>query len=310
MIVLVWILGVWIMGLVFLGIILFFVSFLLSGVDKATGDHVKLGPWQWAVRFTAVFLIVVGFFVGSIVIVPAGYRGVLKQFGAVRGVLSEGIHIIIPYINDVEQIEVRTQKEVTDANASSRDLQIVTTSIALNFHIDPAQVGRLYRMVGPSYKERIIDPAMQESIKMVTAKYTAEELIKSRAAVKSAADNEITQRLKAYDIIVEPTGLSITNFNFSNEFNAAIEAKQVAQQEAEKQKYVLQQAELERQTAITRARGVSEAAKLNALALQAQGGSKVLAREWIEKWDGHLPTVAGGGGYIIDLKSLMQSKGP
>ena len=143
---------------------------------------------------------------------------------------------------------------------------------------------------------------------MVTAQYTAEELIKQRAKVKAEVELDITRRLQAYDLVVEPSGLSITNFDFSPEFNLAIEAKQVAQQEAEKQHYVLQKAELERQTQVTRARGASEAAKLNAAALQVQGGSKVIAREWIEKWDGHVPTVSGsgGGGVIIDINSLLQ----
>jgi regulator of protease activity HflC (stomatin/prohibitin superfamily) len=157
-----------------------------------------------------------------------------------------------------------------------------------------------------SYRDRIIDPAVQESIKMVTAQFTAEELIKNRAAVKAAVEADITGRLQQYNILVEPAGLSITNFNFSPEFNAAIEAKQVAQQEFEKQRYVLQKAELERQTTVTKAKGLAEAAQLNARALQAQGGSKVIAREWIDRWDGHLPQVAGSGSYIIDINSLLK----
>jgi regulator of protease activity HflC (stomatin/prohibitin superfamily) len=144
---------------------------------------------------------------------------------------------------------------------------------------------------------------------MVTAQFTAEQLIKDRSMVKSKVEAEITRRLQAYDVIVEPMGLSITNFAFSGDFEKAIEAKQVAQQEAEQQKYILQKTDLERQTQVTKARGAAEAAKLNAAALQASGGSKVLAREWIEKWDGHVPTVSGsgGGGVIIDINSLMKT---
>ena len=217
--------------------------------------------------------------------------------------------MIIPYVNSVEMMEVRTQKETAEnASAASKDLQVVTTSLALNFHIYPSKVGDLYKRVGLEYRSRVIDPAVQESIKMVTAQFTAEQLIKNRAMVKEQVEAEITRRLMSYDIIVEPMGLSITNFAFSTDFESAIEAKQVAQQEAEKQKCVLQKADLERQTQVTKARGAAEAAKLNAAALQAQGGSKVLAREWIEKWDGHVPTVsgAGGGGVILDINSLMR----
>ena len=297
------------MALIVFGMMLIVLSIALSKFHAETKDEINLRPWAWATSFFAIILIVAGLLFSTIVIIPAGYRGVLLRFGAVQGVYGEGIHLIAPYVNTVEKMEVRTQKEGSEASAASKDLQIVTTSLALNFHIDPSKAGELFRQVGLNYKERIIDPAVQESIKMVTARYTAEELIKERAAVKAEVETDITKRLSAYDILVEPSGLSITNFNFSPEFNAAIESKQVAQQEAEKQKYVLQQAELERQTLITKAKGVSEAGKLNAQALQAQGGSKVLAREWIEKWDGHVPTVSGnaGGGVIIDINSLLKT---
>jgi len=297
------------MGGVVFGLMLFLVSFMLGKFHTETSDKINLKPWAWATRILAIVVIVVGFISSTIVIIPAGYRGVLLQFSAVRGVLSEGIHMIVPYINHVEMMEVRTQKEASDANAASKDLQMVSTTLALNFHVDPAKVGDLYRRVGTGFKARIIDPAVQESIKMVTAQFTAEQLIKNRSMVKTQVEADITSRLLAYDIIVEPMGLSITNFKFSPEFERAIEAKQVAQQDAEKQKYVLQMAELERQTQVTKAKGAAEAAKLNAQALQAQGGSKVLAREWIEKWDGHVPTVSGsgGGGVILDINSLMKS---
>ncbi|MEN6373029.1 MAG: prohibitin family protein [Armatimonadota bacterium] len=298
------------MGIAVFGLILIGVAFMLTHFHNETGDHINLKPWSWAARITGIVLIVAGILSASLVQVPAGHRGVLLQFSAVKGVLSEGIHIIVPYINRVEMMEVRTQKESSEATAASKDLQIVTTSLALNFHIDSKKAGDLYRNIGTNYKDRIIDPAVQESIKMVTARYTAEQLIKSRAAVKAEVEEDITRRLRAYDLIVEPAGLSITNFNFSPEFNAAIESKQVAQQEAEKQKYILQKAELEKQTQITKAQGISEAAKLNAAALQVSGGSKVIAREWIDKWDGHLPSVAGsGGGYIIDINSILNTAG-
>lgn len=297
------------MTAVWFGIILIVLSFMLHRFHLETSDKLNLRPWAWAARILAIVMIFGGLLASTIVIVPAGYRGVLLRFGAVRGAMGEGIHVIMPYVNSVELMEVRTQKESTDnASAASKDLQVVTTSVALNFHVDPSRVAHLYQSVGLEYMARIINPAVQESIKTVTARYTAEELIKNRATVKAEVEMDITKRLRAYDLIVEPSGLSITNFEFSPDFNTAIESKQVAQQEAEKQKYVLQKAELERQTQVTKARGVSEAAKLNAEALQVQGGSKVLAREWIEKWNGEVPTVSGqgGGGVIIDINSLLK----
>lgn len=295
------------MAVVWLGVVLFIVSLLASRIQQFVGTKVNVRLGVGFMRVLAVLMVLGGLVSSTIVMVPAGYRGVLMRFGAVTGSLPEGINFVMPYVNTVEMMEVRTQKEASEASAASKDMQIVSTSLALNFHIDPSQAGELYRKVGVDYKSRIIDPAVQESIKMVTANYTAEQLIKNRAAVKAEVESDITRRLVAYNIVVEPSGLSITNFNFSKEFNAAIEAKQVAQQEAEQQKYVLQKAELEQQTSIAKAKGTAESARLNAVALQANGGSKVLAREWIDKWDGHLPQVGGGGNYIIDINSLIKA---
>ena len=165
--------------------------------------------------------------------------------------------------------------------------------------------------MGLDYQDRIIHPAVQETLKAVVARYTAEELIRLRDQVKSEVDTQLSARLLQYNIQVENGGVSLTNFNFSNEFNQAIESKQVAQQSAEKQKYVLAQAQMEAQTAVTKAKGEAEANRVKAQALNTQGGSKVLAREWIDKWDGHLPQVSTSGqGTIIDLRSLMADQTP
>jgi regulator of protease activity HflC (stomatin/prohibitin superfamily) len=301
-----------VVGLAFIGLLIFIASFVLKGLDRQTSDKTNLGPLAWTFRIVGVVIIVVGGLWSAVTIVPAGFKAVLLAFGDVRGTLDPGIHLVVPGVNSTVLMETRTQKESSTATAASRDLQTVTTSLALNFRIDPAKIDKVYENVGTEYKVRIIDPAVQESIKVVTARYTAEELIKNRAQVKAAVEEDITKRLAAYNLIVEPLGLSITNFDFSPEFNRAIEQKQVAQQEAEKQKYVLQQAELEKETEITRAEGKAQAAKLNAAALQVQGGSLVVAREWIEKWNGQLPSVAtgggsGGGGVILDLSTLLRN---
>lgn len=296
------------MGLVFFGVLLFVLSFI---VPLALGGErgKNLGGLAWAARVIGILMGVGGIMLSGVTIVPAGYRGVLLRFGAVQGVLTEGIHLITPQVNTVQLVEVRTQKEEAQSAAASKDLQIVTATVAINYHVNPEGVGELYKRVGTDFRSRIIDPATQESVKAVTARYTAEELIRLRDKVKTEVQTEITNRLSVYNITVEPSGVSITNFAFSEEFKQAIEQKQVAQQTAEKQKYVLQQAELQAQTAVTEAKGKAQAARINGQALQAQGGSRVLAREWIDKWDGHLPTVsggAGGGGMIVDVRDLMR----
>jgi regulator of protease activity HflC (stomatin/prohibitin superfamily) len=293
------------MGLVFFGFVLFALSFFLPKAFAETKKNI--GPGAILARVAGVVMIVLGVFTAGITIVPAGHRGVLLRFGAVQGVLNEGIHVIVPQVNTVELLEVRTQKEEAQSAAASKDLQTVSTTIAINFHLAEDGVDDLYRKVGRDYKTRVIDPITQESLKAVTARYTAEELIRLREKVKTEVQNDITTRLNPYNIVVEPSGVSITNFSFSEEFNKAIEQKQVAQQTAEKQRYVLQQAKLQAETAITEAKGKAEAARINGQALQAQGGSRVLAREWIDKWDGKLPSVSGGnGGLVVDIRDLMR----
>lgn len=296
------------MGLVVIGIIVFVVSYVVRGLNQQTPENMNLRPAAWFLRAVGVLMIVGGAVWSMVMIVPAGNKAVLLRFGAVRGQLDEGIHLIVPVMDSFVLVEIRTQKEESKASAASRDLQVVTTSLALNFRVDSSKVAQIYSRVGTEYRARIIDPTVQEAIKVVTARYTAEDLIRQRAQVKHEVEQEITRRLAAYWLIVEPAGLSITNFDFSPEFNRAIEAKQVAQQQAEQQKYVLQRAELEKQTAIAKAEGEARAAELNAEALRVQGGSLVVAREWITKWDGKLPQVSGGGNYIIDLQSMLKQQ--
>lgn len=292
-------------------ILLIICTFLLLcagfGLPKLAAD--KDDPLKRPLKIAGFSMLVISGLWASYYSVPAGYRGVLLQFGAVHGVLDEGPHFVTPFVQDVQLIEVRTQKDITDAAASSHDLQTVQAKITTNFHLEPRSVGDLYRRVGPDYDGRIIDPAVQETVKAVCASYTAEELIRDRFKVKAEIDEALVARLEAYDIKLEAGGVSITNFDFSADFNKAIEAKQVAQQSAEQQKYVLQKAELEAQTAITAAKGTAESSRITAQALNASGGSKVLAQAWIQKWDGHLPQVASNSSFMLTLSDLMKEGG-
>lgn len=297
------------MVIVVLGVLLVIAAFITQGLHSQTSEKTNLKPLAWTLRIVGVLAIVGGLLTSTVTLVPAGFRGVKLTFGATSGILPEGLNFIMPGINSVVLLEARTQKDESQATAASRDLQVVTTTVALNYRIDPGNVDKLYRSVGSNYKTRIIDPAVQESLKAVTANYTAEDLIRLRPRVKNEVELQISERLQSYNIIVEPAGLSITNFDFSPEFNKAIESKQVAQQEAEKQKYLLQRAELEKKTEVTKAEGRSKAAMLNAEALKISGGSLVIAREWIEKWDGKLPSVsAGANGFMIDLSTLLKQQ--
>jgi len=243
--------------------------------------------------------------------INAGQEGVLLQMGAVQGTLSPGPHLIMPMVQTVVPMDVRTQKELVDrASASSKDLQSVSASIAVNYEVEPGYAGWLYQHVGQDYKDKVIDPILQESLKIGTARYGAEQLIQQRDQVKQIISDEITSRMLAYHLKVNLGGVSITNFEFSPEFNQAIEKKQVAQQEFEQQKYVLQKAQVEAQTLITAAEGKAKAAAIEAQALNTVGGSKLLAREWIQAWKAggsKVPTFvgAGGGSFMMDLRGMM-----
>jgi regulator of protease activity HflC (stomatin/prohibitin superfamily) len=288
--------------IIFLATIALVVGFVLPlKIDDSDLSGVK----KW-IKSGSFVLIILSVFGSAYYSVPAGYRGVLLNFGAVKGVMGEGVQFVIPFVQKVELMEVRTQKEEARAAAASKDLQNVSTTVAINYHLNPLQVGNLYKNVGLDFATRIIDPATQETVKAVVANYTAEELIRLRSKIKNEIDTMLTERLKVYDIVVENNGVSLTNFEFSQDFNRAIEQKQVAQQSAEKSKYELQKAEIDAKTAIAIAEGEARSNRIKAEALNQNGGSKVLAREWIEKWDGHLPQVSSNGNMMFNIDSLMK----
>ncbi|HBB27234.1 TPA: HflC protein, partial [Candidatus Gracilibacteria bacterium] len=152
--------------------------------------------------------------------IGAGQRGILLRFGAVTGtVYNEGLYFKIPFIEDVKKIDVKVQKEQTEATSASKDLQAVHAVVALNFHILPKEVGKIYQEIGIDYKDKLIDPAIQESVKASTAKFTAEELISKREIVRAEMKKLLTEKLFIWGINVDD--VNIVNFNFSESFNTA-----------------------------------------------------------------------------------------
>src|ERR671910_3971 len=261
-------------------------------------------------------IIVAILIVSSVKIVDAGNRGVLLNFGAVdvSRSLNEGIHFVVPIRDNVVQMEVRTQKITEDTVSASQDLQDVSTQVALNYHLDPDNAQVVYRQLGIDYANRVIVPAIQESVKQVTARFNAEELITQRESVKTEIEQQIRGRLAAYNIIVD--AISITEFQFSDEFVRAVEAKVAAQQRALQAQNELRRIEIEAQQAEARAVGQQQAniaraeGVRQANVLQAQGEAQAITTideqlrqspsylEWLksQKWDGQLPLVVGGGG--------------
>lgn len=231
--------------------------------------------------------------------IGAGERGILLRFSAVTGrVYGEGLYFIWPIMERVVKVDIKLQKEQVPATAASKDLQTVSSDVALNFHINPEKVALIYQEVGIDFKARIIDPTLQESVKAITARFTAEELITRREIVKEEIRNLLRDTLASNGIIVDE--FNIVSFNFSESFNDAIEAKVTAEQQALAAKNKLEQIKFEAEQKIAEARGKAEAIKVESEALRSNPA--ILELRALEKWNGILPQVTSGGTPFINIQ--------
>jgi prohibitin 2 len=255
----------------------------------------KQAPIRVAVIIGAILVFFL--FLHPWVQIGAGERGVVLNFGAVQKiVLGEGLHFRIPIMQRVVPMDVKVQKAETAAAAASSNLQDVSSTVAINYHIVPDKANIVYQSLGTEFKERIIDPAVQEVVKAVTARYTAEELITKRAAVSDAMKLTLTERLIANNIAVD--AFSIVGFSFSKIFMEAIEAKQTAEQLAMKAQRDLERIKIEAEQKVTAAKAEAES-----LRLQKENISPDLIElrkieanlKAIDKWNGILPQVTGSG---------------
>jgi regulator of protease activity HflC (stomatin/prohibitin superfamily) len=254
-----------------------------------------------------IILVIIGVVASaSVKIVDAGNRGVLLHWNAVditAPPLDEGIHFVVPFQDDIVQVEVRTLKYDKDTRSASKDLQSVETTVTVNYHPDKERVHVLFKEIGLDYENRVIQPAIEETVKQVTANYNAEELITKRPLVKSDIESAIRERLNQFDIVTEV--ISITDFEFSILFNKAIESKVEAEQNALRAENDLRRIQVEAQQHEATATGIA-----NANIAEAKGEAeaigiinKALAEnpnylEWLktQTWDGQLPLVVGEGG--------------
>ncbi|MDI6776257.1 MAG: prohibitin family protein [Syntrophales bacterium] len=254
----------------------------------------KVPRLAWIIGAILVFFLL---FLRPWVQVGAGERGVVLNFGAVQDVvLNEGLHFRIPIMQKVAIMDVKVQKAVTEAVSGSADLQDVTSSVALNYHVTPDRANVVYQTLGVEFKERIIDPAIQEVMKAVSARYSAEELITKRPAVSEAMRANLAERLIAHNIAVD--AFSIVAFSFSRVFAEAIEAKQTAEQLALKAKRDLDRIKIEAEQKITAARAEAESLRLQRANISPDliELRKIEANlKAIDKWNGILPQVTGGG---------------
>lgn len=221
---------------------------------------------------------------GLFVRVPAGEVGIETRFGAVVGTMSPGLHVKMPFIESVTKMDVQTQKEQVDATAASNDLQNVTATVAVNFHVNPQDASAIFSNVGADYQTRVIDPAIQESIKSVTANYTAEQLITERETVREQIVTLLDSKMTTYGVNVD--SLNIVNFAFSDSFNAAIEAKVTAQQNALAAENKVAQASAEASSTIITAKAQAESIEIQAQAINSQGGADYVELQQINKWNG------------------------
>lgn len=259
----------------------------------------------------------VGF--NSFVIINPGQAGVLSILGKARdGALLEGIHFKPPLVSQVDIYDVTVQKFEVPAQSSTKDLQELSASFAINFRLDPTLIVKIRREQGTlqNLVAKIIAPQTQESFKIAAARRTVEEAITKRVELKSDFDNALGSRLDKYGIIVLDT--SVIDLTFSKEFARAVEDKQIAEQRAQRAVYVAEEAEQQAQADVNRAKGRAEAQKLLAETLKAQGGQLVLQKEAIEAWKeggAQMPKVlvigdskSGGVPFIFNLSNLDDSE--
>lgn len=240
----------------------------------------------------AILLLVV---LASITTVPTGYVGIKTRFGQVQNdTIQEGLNIKAPFIEKIVKIDCRTQKCEYVMEGSSKDLQKINQiRVAVNYGVDKQKANILYREVGSDFKATIIDPAIFETMKSAIANYTAEELVTKRQEVSNTAQETLTERLKEKGINI--TALSMTNLSFSEEFDEAIEKKQVVEQQTQQAQYELEKAKIENKKKVENAKAEAEVMRqqneqiteetLRLKELQNQ-------QKLIEKWNGTLPTTA------------------
>jgi prohibitin 2 len=240
----------------------------------------------------------------SVVTVQAGYRGVVLYLGAVEDrVLGEGVHFVTPFVEQLVQMEIRTQKFEAEASAASKDLQEVHTVIALNYQIDPQQVNMIYQLLGVNYQDRVISPTIQESVKSSVAKFNAEELITKRETAKTVISDAIRNTLASNNI--DTQNVFITDFQFSQSFADQIEQKVVAFQKFLTEQNNLRtvqvvanqtvvQAEATARSNVAKADG--EAQAINLITEQLRSSPEYLQWQAINSWIGLLPYALGGEG--------------
>lgn len=255
---------------------------------------------KWVLVGLAVVLVIILLF-GSFRTISSGQVGIRVRFGKVISTqMDEGINFKIPFVEKIVKMNIQVQKVEVTTESSSKDLQLVNMQLAVNYRVDGNKATELYKNVGTKYEEVVLQPAIQESIKAVTSRYTAEELITKRNEVSIECMKELDAKVSKYGLVID--NFNITNFNFSTEFNKAIEEKQVAEQKVLTAKQQLEKSKVESEQKVVEAEAEKKVNELK----QSTLTDKIIKDKFIEKWDGELPTVYGGNGSILDINSLLK----
>lgn len=272
-------------------VVMYFVS--SSDVDYNTRTKTVTYPFRKFAPFAFILPVLV-FIFESFTVVPAGHVGVQVTLGEVNPTpLTEGVHFVNP-ISSVKNVEVRVVKtELKNANAGTKDLQIVHTDIVANYRIAGEKAAMMYKEFGLDLEGKILQPAMNESFKAETAHYNSEELVTKRAEVSAKIHQTLQDKVGKYGLTVSE--ISLVNFGFSPEYQAAIEQKVIATQQKQKAEQDLERIKVEAQSRIAQAEGEAKAIAIQSQAIQTGGGQNYVQLKAIEKWDGKLPTYNGGG---------------
>lgn len=269
------------------------------------GNIINVKPARSAGKIVASVIIILALVIvilNSFTAVTAGHSGVVTTFGKVSdSVLSEGLHFKIPFVQKIVLVDNRVLKAEADCSSASKDLQTVRSTIAVNYKVMNSYSASVYKNIGMDYESVIIIPAVQECVKAVTARFTAEELITNRQNVSDLMSEQLKDKIGSYGIDVQI--FNIISFEFTEEYNAAVEAKQTAQQNALKAEQDLQRVKVEAEQTVAEAQAEAEAYRLKS----EQITPEVLLMSYIDKWDGKLPTVAGeNGSMLIDITALLE----
>ena len=231
-------------------------------------------------------------------------RGVVLQFGKYNETFEPGLNFYNIITKEVIRIPVCTQLETVKIESGSKDLQTVYVGTNVNYHVDPENVGRIYSKYGTHYVSTVLQPKIKETITGITPQYVPEEMLQKREEIRSRMESALKSKLDSANAHIIIDGFTITEFQFSRAFNEAIEAKQVQEQEALKEKNIKIKMDYQNEQRVAKAKADSAVIALQMEALKKQNGKEYLMLKWIEKWDGKLPQ-ANVNAKIIPLFNMQ-----